>query len=135
MNGYVHNSNDSASPNYITYYGLVPDSIYDLYIYTQAGSGGNGWTLSVSIDGGSLITTDPIPENTNSFIENKNYLHLSGKVLPTGQLEIAYSAGNGEGDINGMQLLYAVPEVTSSFTMLGLISSGLLLRRRSKHLR
>ena len=29
----------------------------------------------------------------------------------------------------------AVPEVTSSFTLLGLISSGLLLRRRTKHLR
>ena len=29
----------------------------------------------------------------------------------------------------------AVPEVTSSFTMLGLISSGLLLRRRTKALR
>jgi hypothetical protein len=29
----------------------------------------------------------------------------------------------------------AVPEVTSSFTMLGLISSGLLLRRRSQGLR
>ena len=28
-----------------------------------------------------------------------------------------------------------VPEVTSSFTMLGLITSGLLLRRRAKHLR
>jgi formylglycine-generating enzyme required for sulfatase activity len=31
--------------------------------------------------------------------------------------------------------LTAVPEVTSSFTMLGLISSGLLLRRRTKTLR
>jgi hypothetical protein len=29
----------------------------------------------------------------------------------------------------------AVPEVTSSFSLLGLISSGLLLRRRTKHLR
>jgi hypothetical protein len=29
----------------------------------------------------------------------------------------------------------AVPEVTSSFTMLGLITSGLLLRRRTKTLR
>ena len=31
--------------------------------------------------------------------------------------------------------LNAVPEVTSSFTLLGLIASGLMLRRRSKHLR
>ena len=31
--------------------------------------------------------------------------------------------------------LSAVPEVTSTFTMLGLISSGLLLRRRTKRSR
>ncbi len=41
---------------------------------------------------------------------------------------------SGEGNIVGFRVasseLSAVPEVTSSFTLLGLLSSGLLLRRR-----
>jgi len=37
--------------------------------------------------------------------------------------------------LTSMTSMSAIPEVTSSFTMLGLISSGLLLRRRAKNLR
>ena len=50
-----------------------------------------------------------------------------------------YNSPTGESNLGGFRVasseLAAVPEVTSSFTLLGLISSGLLLRRRTKTLR
>ena len=50
-----------------------------------------------------------------------------------------YNSPTGEGNLGGFRVasseLAAIPEVTSSFTMLGLITSGLLLRRRTKTLR
>ena len=45
------------------------------------------------------------------------------------------TAGNNPMQLISMTSMSAVPEVTSSFTMLGLITSGLLLRRRTKTLR
>ena len=45
------------------------------------------------------------------------------------------SKGGEQMQLTSMTSMSAIPEVTSSFTMLGLISSGLLLRRRAKNLR
>jgi hypothetical protein len=52
-----------------------------------------------------------------------------------GPFRLITSAGYQDTMVLTSMTMSAVPEVTSSFTMLGLISSGLMLRRRTKHLR
>jgi len=72
--------------------------------------------------------------------QDHGYFYFSGP--PSGSAA-PFCSGDSFGLINEggnpMQLtsmsMSAVPEVTSSFTMLGLITSGLLLRRRTKTLR
>ena len=69
-------------------------------------------TGSLTINGSNLLTDHPLSATTFGDI-----ITLDGSALVT------YVNGNS---------ISAVPEVTSSFTMLGLIGSGLLLRRRGR---
>ena len=89
---------------------------FSLYVpvgYT-AGSSISG-SLTIDYPGGSLLKEQPLSNNTFGVI-----LTSDGAPLVT------YVNGNNIG---------AVPEVTSTFTTLGLITSGLLLRRRTRSLR
>ena len=73
---------------------------------------GTALTGSLTINGSNLLTDHPLSATTFGDI-----ITLDGSALVT------YVNGNS---------ISAVPEVTSSFTMLGLIGSGLLLRRRGR---
>ena len=70
---------------------------------------------SLTINGNNLLNDHPLSQTTFGDI-----ITLAGAPLVT------YVNGNN---------ISAVPEVTSSFTTLGLLTSGLLLRRRSRNLR
>jgi hypothetical protein len=72
-------------------------------------------SLIIGYPDGDLLKEQPLSATTFGDI-----ITLAGAPLVT------YVNGNN---------LTAVPEVTSTFTTLGLITSGLLLRRRTKHLR
>ncbi|MEI6606546.1 MAG: PIN domain-containing protein [Verrucomicrobiota bacterium] len=72
----------------------------------------------------------PLPEN-DIWIAASSMEHAPCCSLATATLHAC-----GSCECGGRKLrLSAAPEITPSFTILGLISSGLLLRRRTKNLR
>ena len=70
-----------------------------------------------------------------------NYGDTSASLVPPGDMvlgatavisgRLSYMSGASD---RSVMMISAVPEVTSSFTLFGLIGSGMLLRRRTKHL-
>jgi hypothetical protein len=86
---------------------IATDAIYDSMVLASDGA-----TL-YGLNGNSLYTL-----SLDGSVQSE--LSITGVDAPTW---------------TGASSLTAVPEVTSSFTMLGLIGSGLLLRRRTKTLR
>ena len=71
-------------------------------------------------------------------VGNFTLFNANGSIAPraAGDFQLFDYAGEGlDRMVLTSMTMSAVPEVTSSFTMLGLISSGLLLRRRTKALR
>lgn len=99
----------------VTLTGLIPDAVYQLYLYTQADSAAEGRVLSVSANGLSA-TSDPGSASASTFILGQNYLSLTPVADASGNMVIQFAgvAGQGvvkagEGDFNGFQLT-AVPE-------------------------
>ena len=99
----------AAEPPFISQYGL---ELYSIGLYTALNTGAT-WNdlIGQSFD---LKTLEGDPGDVSFYAPLG---HLTGK---GGQISFSLSS---------------VPEVTSSFTLFGLISSGLLLRRRAKNLR
>jgi formylglycine-generating enzyme required for sulfatase activity len=98
-------------------YGANSDSFYG-----TNDQGGNVWEWNDAVIGSSR------------GLRGGSWLY-SGSVSSSSR----FSGPSSESDLDGFRVasseLAAVPEVTSSFTLFGLISSGLLLHRRTKHLR
>ena len=100
--------------------------------YGTMGQGGNAWEwVETNYSGTNDSSGSSRGLRGGVWLYNADFLASSSR----GGL----GAPSGEYIYGGFRVasseLAAVPEVTSSFTLLGLISSGLLLRRRTKTLR
>ena len=111
------NYSSSASTN-VGFYSGDPSS------YGTFDQGGNVWEWNDTVIGSSRVLRGGSWSVNDTYLASSNRLN----VVPVAE-------GNNIGFRVASSELAAVPEVTSSFTMLGLISSGLLLRRRTKILR
>ena len=100
--------------------------------YGTMGQGGNAWELMETNFSETNDASDSLRGRRGSAWAYTDYSYLTSSSR--------YSSGpTVESNFIGFRVasseLAAVPEVTSSFTLLGLITSGLLMRRRTKHLR
>ena len=99
----------SGTSGTIALTGFVPQSTWDLYLYTQSDT--DGRTLSVTANGGSPVTTTtPSATADSAFILNKNYLLAPATADSSGNITLVFNTANGqEADLNGLQL---TPHVT-----------------------
>ena len=82
-----------------------------------------------------LLNTSPLVGTQTGATHTTSGLQtIYVQTLITG-VNVSNEIQNVTFDVTQSKDISPVPEVTSSFAMLGLISSGLLLRRRTKHLR
>jgi hypothetical protein len=96
-----------------------------------------GSTTTVYSDAFSTVlnTTPLVGTQTGATYTTDGRQTIYVQTLITGVNGNTNKIQNVTFDVTQSNDISAVPEVTSSFTMLGLIGSGLLLRRRSKTLR
>jgi hypothetical protein len=93
----------------VTFNGLVPNSTYDVIIYSGANSPGRVSTFEVN----GVTETSNFDGYNNTFIIGDNYLDIPATVSPSGQLQITYAPGAvgnpadvpPEADFNGIQLV------------------------------
>lgn len=111
----------------ISFAGLPAHTAMTLYVYSQANQQGGARTISVtSGTANATIASDP---TLDTFSAGQNYAMLSVMTDANGGLAINIGKVSGETDVNGVQLMTAVPEPAS----LGLLALGglaLLKRRR-----
>ena len=93
------------------------------------GQGGNAWEwMETNLSGTNDASGSSRVARGGSWYDVVNFLASSYS---------DYGGPSLEYNLAGFRVasseLAAVPEVTSSFTLLGLISSGLMLRRRTKN--
>ncbi len=137
MSSYLYN------PATMRFNGLTPNTLYDLYIYSQGAA--NGRTMTVLVNGvsGTTIRTDT---TLNTLVANQNYLKITANSGISGQLTILASPGPGsnvtsigdknEADINAMQLTESpavVPEPSTYLLLcLSLGAVGFARKRMSR---
>ena len=97
--------------------------------YGTMGQGGNAWEwMETNLSGTNDASGSSRVARGGSWYDVVNFLASSYR---------DYGGPSLEYNLAGFRVasseLAAVPEVTSSFTLLGLISSGLMLRRRTKN--
>jgi formylglycine-generating enzyme required for sulfatase activity len=133
----VNEGTDAGTAVYKQPYGEGPTT-YNLADYNSAGGlspygtmgqGGNAWDWTESTWSGDYKTDEARTVRGGCWVSDaESYISSlhRGNISPDAE----YSS-------SGLRVasLTAVPEVTSSFTLFGLISGGLLLRRRTKHMR
>ena len=128
-------SSFTYNPDPMTFNGLTPNTLYDLYIYTQGDTVGR--TMTVSMNGVSATTT-PADPLLNSLVADKNYIKITADSGVSGQLVISYLPGLGdtnEADINAIQLAEAptVPEPSTYLLLcLSLGAVGFARKRMSR---
>ncbi len=111
----------------VTLTGLVTGTQYDLYLYSAADLNGRVTNFSVN----EVAMSATFAEADTTFVNGHNYVRYAA-ISPTagGSLTISFTAGNGEGDLNGFQLV-AVPEPATWLGGVGLAGvAGLMVRRR-----
>ena len=110
----------------ITFAGLPADTAMALYVYSQANQ--EGGLRSISVTSGAAnatISTDP---TLGVFVAGQNYALLNVMTDASGSLTVSVAQVSGETDVNGLQLVTAVPEPAS----LGLLGLGALALLRPR---
>ncbi len=136
MSSYMYN------PATMTFNGLTPNTLYDLYIYSQGAA--NGRTMMVSVNGVSGTTTRT-DTTVTTLIANQNYLKITANSGVGGILAISAIPGPGsnvllpdgnEADINAIQFTEstsAVPEPSTYLLLcLSLGAVGFTRKRMSR---
>jgi hypothetical protein len=134
----------------------VPAGTYSLFLYGANYDQTRGAAFNILVGGGApdngftstlnnITAENGTPGNpagqlsTLQFVEGANYVEFTGVTPVAGDITFTASqvnnttpggAGSGEGDFNGFQLVSAVPEPTSMMGLIGLVSAGLVGRRR-----
>ena len=138
MSSYIYD------PGAFSFKGLKPNTLYDLYIYTQGAA--EGRTMNVWVNGVLSGTTTQSDSTLSDFVLNKNYLKITADSGISGQLDILPTPGPGsnvislgdknEADINAMQLTEApaaVPEPSTYLLLcLSLGAVGFARKRLSR---
>ena len=132
MQGYIYAYDGVARD--ITFEGLAASSAYSIYVYTQGDSAANGRQLTITTNGTTYTSLSSVATES-TFVENQNYLALTGMSDAQGVLTLTYNFAAGEANINAIQIQgpAAVPE-PSACLLLGVAvvaGIGLLRRRRS----
>ena len=126
MQGYLFASESGS----ITVFGLEPNAVFDLIIYSQGDTAATGRMVHVDANG---VFADSIAgdASASTLILGQNYLELTGNVDGSGQLNISFSNLAGEADINGFQLDSTVgaPE-PSTLALLAVGFAALAWRKR-----
>jgi hypothetical protein len=117
MNSYLYSIPHTGIKS-ISFGGLTPNTIYDLFLYTEGDLLSNGRNLSISIVGGvSQVTTMGNDHDVSTFIQGQNFLVLPGVTDPSGGLSFTYTGvgenvtgyKEGEANINAIQLALRTP--------------------------
>ena len=120
----------SSAPGYMFYYGSNSEGWLTWCLYVPAGGGGPyGLTLNSAALGATIKANGW--GTTWNDLNGKSYAIDTGEGKQTVFLDPTMGSLTGTGGQISFSMS-AIPEVTSSFTLLGLISSGLMLRRRTK---
>jgi len=130
MNDYLFNN--QGGDIFIELAGLTPNANYDLYVYLSSDDSSNASRSLIVYANGDLgyATGDPTP----TFTSGQDYLPLEFTASPTGILLLA--AGDapnnttGEIDLNGFQLVSAVPDQASTLALLAIGVGGLAIVAR-----
>ena len=130
-------NNGTISPRFTTatFSGLLANSAFSLYVYTQGDNSGatNGRTLTGSVNGGTSVTTAGAVHGASTFILNQNYLLFTGTADALGKVALSWG-GSGEVDLNALQL-DTVPEPgTLALLTLSLGVLGAMGRARRQRL-
>lgn len=130
MQGYIYAYDGVARD--ITFEGLAASSAYSIYVYTQGDSAATDRQLTITTNG-TTYTSLPSVATASTFVENQNYLALTGISDAQGVLTLTYNFAAGEANINAIQIQgpAAVPEPSTSLLLGVAVVAGLgLLRRR-----
>ncbi|MCU1329149.1 MAG: hypothetical protein JWN34_4519, partial [Bryobacterales bacterium] len=104
---------------------LPAGSAWDLYFYTQTATSGS--TLSVSVNGGTAVTTTAVNAADSSFIAGKNYVVVPAIVDAAGNVSVTFTSANGlDSYLNAFQAVPHVTPLTISTTSLlpGLVNAN-----------
>ena len=128
MQGYLV---DRGTPDLdLTFGGLAAGQAYGFYIYTQGDDNSKNRSIGISANGGAQVSSTQ--SNIGTFVEGDNYLYIVATANSHGVIDLEGRDLNGEGNINGVQLL-AVPEPSSVvLLMAGLMFLGGAAVRKSR---
>ncbi len=116
----------SGATGNVTFGGLPASSPWDIYIYTQIEGSTSPRQLSVTVNGTTSATTSPSDRNDSTLILNKNYLVVNTTTTAGGQISVDFhgTAGDLEGDINGIQLRpHLAPLTITQVSLLPLVQA------------
>jgi predicted extracellular nuclease len=111
--------------------GLAAGQEYGFYIYTQGDDNSKNRSIGISANNGAQLSSTQ--SNIGTFIEGDNYLYIVATANSQGVVDLKGQELNGEGNINGVQLL-AAPEPSSIvLLMAGLVFvAGAAVRSKAR---
>lgn len=111
--------------------GLAAGQSYGFYVYTQGDDNSKGRSIGFSANGIAVGTATQT--NIGTLVEGNNYVYFTATANTLGQIDLDAKNLAGEANINGFQMMTAVPESSSLVLMgAGLAAlAALSLRRRN----
>ncbi len=115
-----------TAPDSLSIAGLLPNSTYVAYIYSQGDTASSGRTLSITTAAGATVTSTPAASTASTFILNQNYLIVPVTSDVNGVVSFTFfgTGPNEEGDINGLQLVGSLANPSPVITMINNSASG-----------
>jgi hypothetical protein len=118
-----HYTTSSGTVTLAGFTGASATASYDLYIYEA-----NNWTSSqttrYSVNGGSVYPCLNSPFNVTSFVEGQNYVIIRDITPVNGQIVLTVSGVEGNGILNGFQLVTGSDPDLSYYNRPETISAG-----------